>query len=282
MAGISDKALKGWYPENKYRYNGGNELQNKEFSDGGGLELYTTDHRLYDPQLGRFVQMDAYADEFENWSPYTFGNDDPTLLNDPSGLLSDSTHPQERTPVTVTHTKSGTSNNVIFADLRPVRKNPNYILGGNQPAYTPFTQTRPDQWDPVITKQFVKMTVTGASLIPIGRGLKVLYSVYKVFQAIKRFEDAEETAGKVADHALNKNGGAMRGWKGGRQYENDGRGGGEILPTTDGSGNPITYKEYDVWPRVPGQNRGTDRIVVGSDKSAYYTGDHYQTFFKIR
>jgi len=34
MAGISDKALKPNYTENKYRYNGGTELQNKEFIDG--------------------------------------------------------------------------------------------------------------------------------------------------------------------------------------------------------------------------------------------------------
>jgi len=61
MAGISDKALKSQYHENKYRYNGGNELQSQEFSDGNGLELYDAQHRMYDPQLGRFGQIDPLA-----------------------------------------------------------------------------------------------------------------------------------------------------------------------------------------------------------------------------
>ena len=35
-------------------------------------------------------------------------------------------------------------------------------------------------------------------------------------------------------------------------------------------------------PLVPGKNRGAERMVTGSDKSAWYTADHYETFKRIR
>ena len=192
MAGISDKALKSNYAENKYRYNAGTELQNKEFFDGSGLELYTTDHRLYDPQLGRFAQVDAYADVFENWSPYTYAIDNPVLLNDPSGLqISDSAHPQERTPVTVTGHKPAPSSTVILIDNRPQRKNPNYILGGNEPAYTHYTPG--GTWDQAILKEdkpYFAAAGTLISLIPAARGLKALYTLYKITQNVKSESEA--------------------------------------------------------------------------------------------
>jgi len=87
MAGISDKAIKTQYAENKYRYNGGNELQNKEFNDGSGLEIYDANARTLDPQLGRFWQIDSIADKNnqESLTPYQFGTDNPSRYNDPSG-----------------------------------------------------------------------------------------------------------------------------------------------------------------------------------------------------
>lgn len=72
-------------------------------------------------------------------------------------------------------------------------------------------------------------------------------------------------------------------WQGrNRPYANDGRDDGETLPATTGAGDPIAYTEYDVRPFQPGQDRGGERLVVGSDDSAWYTDDHYRTFQRIR
>ncbi len=85
MAGISDKAVKQDYAENKYRFNNGSELQNKEFSDGSGLEMYDAIHRMYDPQLGRFGQIDPLPEFNVDLSPYSFANGDPISHVDPLG-----------------------------------------------------------------------------------------------------------------------------------------------------------------------------------------------------
>ncbi|MBW7840948.1 MAG: RHS repeat-associated core domain-containing protein, partial [Chitinophagaceae bacterium] len=89
MAGISSKALNNAV-ENKYRFNGGNELQNKEFSDGSGLDWYDATHRMYDPQIGRFHQIDPLEGLSLNLSPYAFVGNNPVSFNDPWGLYKDS------------------------------------------------------------------------------------------------------------------------------------------------------------------------------------------------
>ncbi|MFI6045662.1 ribonuclease domain-containing protein [Nocardia sp. NPDC051321] len=54
------------------------------------------------------------------------------------------------------------------------------------------------------------------------------------------------------------------------------------LPSADSSGRRITYQEWDVNIKKPGQNRDAERIVTGNDRSAWYTGDHYVSFIRMR
>lgn len=68
-----------------------------------------------------------------------------------------------------------------------------------------------------------------------------------------------------------------KGFVGGRSFMNRE----ELLPKVDKNGGRIAYREWDVNPKKSGKNRGRERLVTGSDGSAYYTNNHYQSFTKI-
>lgn len=90
------------------------------------------------------------------------------------------------------------------------------------------------------------------------------------------------TAGSAAPVALERarevlaaieaqGGAALAGYVGGRAFHNRER----RLPAG-------RYREYDLHPRVPGQDRGAERLVIERTTGrAYYTGDHYRTFVPL-
>jgi ribonuclease T1 len=64
---------------------------------------------------------------------------------------------------------------------------------------------------------------------------------------------------------------------GGRTFQNREK----LLRAKDDQGQTIKYREWDVNKKESGKNRGTQRLITGSDQSAYYTKDHYKSFQRI-
>ena len=69
---------------NEYGYN------DKELWEDGDLNWLDYGFRNYDPQIGRFLQIDPLSDEYEDLSPYLYAYNDPIGNVDEDGLFASS------------------------------------------------------------------------------------------------------------------------------------------------------------------------------------------------
>ena len=128
------------------------------------------------------------------------------------------------------------------------------FFGTQQAQGTNVTSTSPESSSPS------EKDNAGIHNLPEHNNSEIPQKVYEVLKYIR------------ANHQ------AMDVYVGGRVFTNREK----IVPQVDGNGNPITYQEWDVNPKIQGQNRGTERILTGSDGRAWYTDDHYQSFKEIK
>ncbi|MTI37924.1 RHS repeat domain-containing protein, partial [Fulvivirga lutimaris] len=69
--------------ENRFKYNGNENI------DDLGISLIDFNARLYDPAIGRFIQVDPLSEvNQKSWTPYHFGFDNPIRFADPTGMTS--------------------------------------------------------------------------------------------------------------------------------------------------------------------------------------------------
>lgn len=117
-------------------------------------------------------------------------------------------------------------------------------------------------------------------IVPVGDGLNGSPILAPVPSRVASSADSSANvlvpppllkAKEILEAIQKRHGDPLPGYVGGRTFQNRER----RLP-------PGRYREYDVNPKTPGQNRGPERLVIEQRTGkAYYTGDHYVTFIPM-
>jgi RHS repeat-associated protein len=262
-----------YYPFGQEWLSAGNDTESRKFTGherdsdpaGAGNDVDYMHARYYVPNLGRFLSVDPVQgrpDSPQSWNRYSYVLNNPINKTDPDGRC----------------TVDGENHGWLWCAAHRIG----------------LTQTQHERV--VIARKFFALedvVVNGQHIDASKLSDKQVMTAFASFNATWRnagpaaqqmlISTVTITASALSTlRTIDSSGAAPQGQKGGREFQNDGRGGGETLPKTGANGEPIKYREWDVKPSQPGVNRGGERIVTGSDGSAWYTNDHYQTFTKIR
>ena len=301
---------------NTYRYGFNGKENDNEVKGTGNQQDYGM--RVYDPRVGRFLSIDPLTRKFPDLAPYQFARNSPVANIDLDGeenlyyqithdektgsaiIKKETTHfPLEKImPVNVyiSIDKSDYFYEGSFAlSFESQRKMLNQVIlnySKNPKAaleYLVESKTAADQRNKEDEEFWQNIWVEGYTTAwAVNRTAQ--QSSVKSPEAnqpepqvqIKKATQIPQEAINASEYAAKKGGAAQPGYAGGRIFSNDGRDGGQILPTLEANQTPITYREYDIYPKVKGQNRGTNRVVIGSNGKSYYTNDHYTTFTEIK
>ncbi len=89
---------------------------------------------------------------------------------------------------------------------------------------------------------------------------------------------------RIRDRVAQIRTGSNDGCRAPKPFQNRPQPGHQMLPRTDSNGKSISYTEYDLNPAVGADKAGfgMQRIVIGSDGRAYYTGNHYRSFTEVK
>jgi len=242
------------------------------------LSAYHLRARDYDPTIGRFVAPDPIAPPIDDpyVASYAYANNQPSVLTDPRGLMpcaacdygggAASGGPGEPWDGV---SLSGYGHGILdFIGLAPVVGE--LADGTNALWYAAEGNA-------------TNALISCAALWPFGGqsatlgkwGAKLNRSTPTQLIAIG---PAPQSAWAILNRVTAK-GATFPGYKGGKIFQNLGLG--TRLPNY-GHGGAIKYRVWDVNPYIKGLGRGSQRLITGSDGSAYYTSNHYGTFIKIR
>lgn len=253
--------------------------------DEMGLGWLDYGARFYDPVLGRWHSIDPLSEVQVDFSPYHFSFNNPIFYNDPTGMIGE--NPQAIS--TWVHDKTNDrwlwiNDGYYFTfEVSPEEfdaiKKVGSIKDAGGAVYNRWfwravleeLRGNPgkDEVDQFIQDWYIGIWADVAIGIYDGdvtnAALKIGTGKLKKLKKLARWVTTGKNASKKIPGTAS----------GGQPFENAKR----KLPTKDKDGKPITYREYDINPTPQhGANRGEERMVIGSDGSAYYTNDHYTTF----